>query len=385
MNDEGGPSPIIEGVAATEEQPRRGTLRLYLGAAPGVGKTFSMLQEGHRLRSHGADVVIGFVETHGRAHTAEQIGDLEVVPVREVVYRGVILHEMDTEAVIARHPEIALVDELAHTNAPGSAHEKRYQDVDDLLASGIDVISTMNIQHMESLNDVVAQMTGVRVRETVPDQILDMADQVELIDMAPQALIRRMIHGNVYPPEQARRALENFFTVGNLSALRDLSLRATAKEVEDMLVASMHDGQPNAPAGSGEKVMVAIDHRPIGKSLIREGRRMAAALRGELIVVHVEPAEGRRQARSLEEERQLRANLQLAHELGARVVWLRGKVAEEIIAYAQGSHVSQIILGHPSHTRLQQFLHGSLTDAILRGVPEIDVHIVPAPDGGRPR
>jgi two-component system sensor histidine kinase KdpD len=257
--------------------------------------------------------------------------------------------------------------------------------VDDLLAAGIDVISTMNVQHMESLNDVVEQMTGVRVRETVPDRVLDMADQVELIDMAPEALIRRMIHGNIYPPEQARRALENFFTVANLSALRDLALRATAKEVEDMLAAQMRDGQPDAARGTGERVMVAVDHRPIGKSLIREGRRMAAALRGELIVVHVEPTEGHRQTHSLEEERRLRATLQLGDDLGARVVQLQGKVAEELIAYAQSNHVSQIILGHPSHARLQDFLHGSLTDAILRGMPEIDVHIVPVPTSVGPR
>lgn len=366
------------------QAPRtRGTLRLYLGAAPGVGKTFAMLEEGHQLKSHGADVVIGFVETHGRSHTAEQIGDLEAVPVREISYKGVVLREMDTEAVIARHPKVALVDELAHTNAPGSEYEKRYQDVDELLNAGIDVISTMNIQHLESLNDLVEEMTGVRVRETVPDRVLDMADQVELIDMAPQALIRRMIHGNIYPPEQARRALENFFTVGNLSALRDLALRATAKEVEDMLAASMQDVRAGNPTPSGEKVMVAVDHQPVGKSLIREGRRMAAALRGELIVVHVEPAESRRQARTLDEERQLRANLQLADELGARVVWLRGKVADELIGYAQSNHVSQIILGRPSHTRLEEFLHGSLTYEILRSMPEIDVHVVPTPGAAR--
>jgi two-component system sensor histidine kinase KdpD len=341
-----------------------------------------MLQEGHALKAHGRDVAIGFVETHGRPHTEEQIGDLEIVPACEVPYKGVVLREMDTAAVVARHPEVALVDELAQTNAPGSEHEKRYQDIDDLLDAGIDVISTMNVQHLESLNDLVEQMTGVRVRETVPDRVLDMADQVELIDMAPQALIRRMVHGNIYPPAQARRALEHFFTVVNLSALRDLALRATAKEVEDMIATSMLDSRT---ATAGEKVMVAVDHRPVGKSLIREGRRMAAALRGELIVVYVEPVDGRRQAHSLEDERQLRANLQLADELGARVVRLRGAVSAELIAVAQSNRVSHVVIGHSTHGRLHEFLHGSVTFDLLSKMPEIDVHIVPAPGKARAR
>lgn len=363
--------------------PGRGKLLLYLGAAPGVGKTFAMLQEAHRLKAHGADIVVGFVETHGRPRTAEQIGDLEVVPPREVPYKGVVLREMDTDAVIARHPQIALVDELAHTNAPGSRHEKRYQDIFELLDHGIDVHSTMNIQHMESLNDIVEQMTGVRVRETVPDRVLDEAEQVELIDMAPEALIRRMIHGNIYPPEQAKRALENFFTAGNLTVLRDLALRATASEVEDRLAEYMRGDEIERSGQSGEKVMVAVDHRPTGKSLIREAWRMAAALKGELIVVHVDPTEGRRQAQNVEEERQLRANLQLAHELGARVVRLRGKVSDELIAYAQANNVATIVIGHPSHGRWEKFLHGSVTTDILRKMPGIDVHVVA--DGGKDR
>lgn len=365
------------------EVPGRGKLLLYLGAAPGVGKTFAMLQEAHRLKAHGADIVVGFVETHGRPRTAEQIGDLEVVPPREVPYKGVVLREMDTDAVIARHPQIALVDELAHTNAPGSRHEKRYQDIFELLDHGIDVHSTMNIQHMESLNDIVEQMTGVRVRETVPDRVLDEAEQVELIDMAPEALIRRMIHGNIYPPEQAKRALENFFTAGNLTVLRDLALRATASEVEDRLAEYMRGDEIERSGQSGEKVMVAVDHRPTGKSLIREAWRMAAALKGELIVVHVDPTEGRRQAQNVEEERQLRANLQLAHELGARVVRLRGKVSDELIAYAQANNVATIVIGHPSHGRWEKFLHGSVTTDILRKMPGIDVHVVA--DGGKDR
>lgn len=365
-------------VEPSTKTARRGRLLLYLGAAPGVGKTFAMLQEAHRLKSHGTDVVVGFVETHGRPRTAEQIRDLEVVPPSEIPYRGVVLREMDIDAVIARHPQVALVDELAHTNAPGSRHEKRYQDVFELMEHGIDVNSTMNVQHMESLNDIVEQMTGVRVRETVPDWVLDKADQIELIDMAPEALIRRMIHGNIYRPEQASRALENFFTLGNLTALRDLALRVTAREVEDQLTSYMRDGETRGDAYplSGPKVMVAVDHRPIGKNLIREGWRMAAAFKGELVTVHVEPASGHRQPQSVEEERQLRANLQLANELGAKVVRLRGKVSDELIEYARANDVSQLVIGHPTHSRLEEFLHGSVTNDILRMLPGIDVHVI---------
>jgi two-component system sensor histidine kinase KdpD len=355
---------------------KRGMLRIFLGAAPGVGKTYTMLQEGHRLKSHGEDVVVGFIETHGRPHTAEQIGDLEVVPPLEIPYKGVTLREMDTDAVIARNPKIALVDELAHTNAPGSKHEKRYQDVFELMSHGIDVITTLNIQHAESLNDIVEGLTGVRVRETVPDWVFDEAEQIELIDMAPEALIRRMVHGNVYPPEQARRALENFFTVANLSVLRDLALRATAREVEDRLTGFMESIPLTAQAGSGEKVMVAVDHRPIGKRLIRTGWRLAAALKAELIVVHVEPDTGRRQAGTVEDERTLRASLQLADELGATVIRLRGKVSDELIAYARAQKINALVIGHPSHSRLEELLHGSVTNDILREIPQIDLHVV---------
>jgi two-component system, OmpR family, sensor histidine kinase KdpD len=367
------------------EPSKRGSLRLFLGAAPGVGKTYAMLEEAHRMKARGTDVVVGFVETHGRPHTAEQIKDLEVVPPRQIPYKGVLLQELDTDAVRGRRPRVVLVDELAHTNASGSQHEKRYQDVFDVLDAGIDVFSTINIQHVESLNDVVEQMTGVRVHETVPDWVLDEADQIELIDMTPEALIRRMIHGNIYGPEQAKRALENFFTVGNLTALRDLALRATAKEVEDKLAVYMRDAEPEGRTEADEKVMVAIDHRPAGRSLIREGWRMAAALDAELVVVYVEPSEGRRQAQTIEEERQLRLNLQLADELGARVVRPRGKVSDELINYARTNHVSQLVIGHPSHNRWEELIFGSVTSDILRQMPGMDVHVIPHRDSLQPK
>ncbi len=369
------PDALLARIKA-QEAPTTGRLRIYLGAAPGVGKTFAMLQEAHRRTERGTDLVVGFVETHGRPRTAEQIGDLEVVPPREVLYKGVVLREMDTEAVIRRRPEVALVDELAHTNVPGSHHEKRYEDVQELLAAGITVISTLNIQHIESLNDTVVQMTGVRVHETIPDWVLDEAEQVELIDMAPEALIQRMKHGNIYAPEQARRALDNFFTVGNLTALRDLALRTTAREVEDKLSAYMRDQAREGPVALAERVLVAVDHRPVGKTLIRRAWRMAAALKGELTAIYVEAERGPRAALTIEDERSLRANLQLADELGAQVVRVRGKVSDELIAYARAHNVAHIVIGHPTHSRWEEFLHGSVSRDILRKMPGIDVHVI---------
>jgi two-component system sensor histidine kinase KdpD len=378
------PDELLARIKA-DELPRRGRLRIYLGAAPGVGKTFAMLQEGHRRKERGTDVVVGLVETHGRAHTAEQIGDLEVVPPREVPYKGVVVREMDTEAVIARHPRVALVDELAHTNVPGSRHEKRYEDVLDLLDAGITVITTVNVQHIESLNDIVKGITGVSVRETVPDWVVEKAEQVELIDMAPEALIRRMKHGNIYPPEQARRALENFFTGGNLTALRDLALRATAKGVEDQLSRYMRyeGGEASAPVAVADRLLVAVDHRPIGKALIRHGWRIASALKAELVVAHVEPDRGARAAQTVEDERQLRANLQLADELGAQVVRLRGRVSDELVAWARANKVTQLVIGQSTRGRWGEMLGGSVTHDLLRNARGIDVLVVAEPDEGR--
>ncbi|HVA91779.1 MAG TPA: universal stress protein [Chloroflexota bacterium] len=362
----------------TEDQPGKGKLRIYLGAAPGVGKTYAMLQEAHRRKERGTDVVIGFVETHKRPHTEARIGDLEIVPPREVPYRGVIVREIDIEAVIARRPRVALVDELAHANVPGSRHEKRYEDVRDLLNAGIHVIATLNIQHIESLNDIVKQLTGVSVRETVPDGVLVDAEEVELIDMAPEALIQRMKHGNIYPPEQARQALENFFTPGNLTALRDLALRATAQGVEEKLSHYMRgqDGDSGEPMTATDRILVAVDHRPIGKVLIRRGWRIAAALKAELIVVHVEPERGSRMARSLEDDRGLRANLQLADELGARVARVRGKVAAEVVAYAHANRVTQMVIGQSTRGRWAEMVQGSVTHDLLRLARGIDVLVV---------
>ena len=261
----------------------RGRHRVYLGIAPGVGKTYTALEELLRRKERGTDVVIGFLETHGRRKTAELAAPLEMVPRKQIPYKGVIVEELDTDAVIRRHPAVALVDELAHTNAPGSKHEKRWQDVEDLLAAGITVISTVNIQHLESLADIVENITGVQVRERVPDRLIDEADEVELIDMSPHALRQRMRHGNIYPSDRAERALQSFFREGNLMALRDMALRKVASLCEQDLEEYMQQHEIDAAWSAGERVMVCVDDQPQAQNLIRRGWRMANRYRTELL------------------------------------------------------------------------------------------------------
>ncbi|HEY8685361.1 MAG TPA: universal stress protein, partial [Chloroflexota bacterium] len=305
----------------------------------------------------------------------EQAGDLETVAPREILYNGTVRLEMDIDAVLARHPKVALVDELAHTNIPGSKHEKRYEDIRELLDAGISVITTVNVGNIESLSDYAEQITGIETQETVPDSVLDEAQQVELIDLAPEVFIQRMKDGCIFPSEQAEQALQTVFTQSNLTALRDLALRATAREVEEKLDTYLHDRKLEGLV-IGERVMVAVDHRPSGKALLRRGWRLAAALKGEFIVVHVEPVEGRRKPQSAEDEQQLEANLQFAEDLGAEIVQLRGKVSAELIAYARGHHVSHLFIGHPSHSRWGEFFRGSVTNTVLRQAPGISVHVI---------
>src|SRR5579864_8095482 len=270
----------------------RGQLRLYLGAAPGVGKTFAMLNEGRRRHGRGTDVVIGYVETHGRPMTAAQIGDLETIPRARIEYRGATFEEMDAAAVIARHPKVALVDELAHTNVPGSKNAKRWQDVEEILDAGIDVISTLNIQHLESVNDVVERITGVVQRETIPDSVVRGADQIELVDMTPEALRRRMAHGNIYAPDKIEAALGNYFRLGNLAALRELALLWVADRVEDSLQQYMADHGITSSWETRERVVVALTGAPGGETLIRRAARMAHRSKGDLLGVHVRSGDG---------------------------------------------------------------------------------------------
>ncbi len=274
------PEVGVDGTPKTGSYPhRRGRLRVYLGAVAGSGKTYAMLNEGHRREGRGTDVVVGYVETHNRPQTQAQLGDLVILPRKQITYRGVTLEEMDTESIIARHPRVVLVDELAHTNAPGSKHPKRYQDVEEILAAGIDVVTTLNIQHLESLNDLVASITGVRVRETLPDRILDQADEVELIDISPYALRQRMKHGNIYPHERIDAALNNFFREGNLTALRELALRRTAEKTESQLQEYMVDHGISQLWSASERVLVALITAPIhGKCYATPGGWLTACM-----------------------------------------------------------------------------------------------------------
>src|SRR5262245_55574805 len=296
----------------------RGRHRVYLGVAPGVGKTYTALEELHRRKGRGTDVVIGFLETHGRARTADEAAGLEVVPRKKIPYKGVTVEEMDTDAVIARHPAVALVDELAHTNAPGSRDEKRWQDVEDLLNAGITVVSTVNIQHLESLADIVENITGVQVRERIPDRVIGEADEVELVDMTPHALRQRMKHGNVYPPDRAERALESFFREGNLIALREMALRTMAQVCEQDLEEYMEQEGIDAAWSAGERVMVCVDPGAEAQNLIRRGWRMAHRYKTELLAVFVETP--RWASASPEDKRALEENLRFAEDLGAEPV-----------------------------------------------------------------
>src|SRR5690242_4036788 len=276
--------------AQTDGYPhRRGRLRVYLASAAGAGKTYAMLSEGHRREERGTDVVVGYVETHGRPQTQAQLGDLEIIPRKQVTYRGVTLEEMDTEAILVRRPQVVLVDELAHTNAPGSKHPKRYQDVEELLDAGIDVVTTLNIQHLESLNDLVASITGVRVRETLPDRMLDQAEEVELVDISPRALRQRMRHGNIYPAERIEPALNNFFREGNLTALRELALRRTAEKTETQLQEYMTEHHISEMRSASERVLVGFDARPHTREVIRDAWRLAHGLHANLIAVTIRP------------------------------------------------------------------------------------------------
>ena len=270
----------------------RGKLRIYLGAAPGVGKTFAMLNEGKRRRDRGTDVVVGFVETHGRPNTQAQLADLEVVARRRLAHRGRDFEEMDIDAVLARRPAVVLVDELAHTNVPGSRHAKRWQDVSELLAAGIDVLSTLNIQHLESVNDVVERITDVRQQETIPDEFVRQADQVELVDMTPEALRRRMAHGNIYAPEKVDAALANYFRVGNLGALRELALLWVADKVDESLQDYMADHGIEGPWETRERVVVALTGAPSSEHLIRRAARMAMRGKADLLGVHISVGDG---------------------------------------------------------------------------------------------
>ena len=363
-------------------QEGRDRLKVFLGAAPGVGKTYEMLSEGAARRSSGLDVVVGVVETHGRAETEALVHGHEVIPRTRIAYEGRTLAEMDIDAILARHPQLVLIDELAHTNAPGSRHPKRYQDVEELLAAGIDVFSTINVQHIESLNDVVASFTHVRVRETVPDRVLENAE-VQVVDIPPDELIERLKEGKVYVPEEATRALAHFFSKSNLSALRELALRRAAQAVDAQMLDYVRS---HALAGNwavGERLVVAVNELPSAEGLVRAAKRTADALRAPWTALHVETP--REQHFGEEERRRLAAALNLASQLGAAVVSVPADSAlEGIKSYVAEARATQLIVGKSARSRWFELRHGSVVDRLVRETPGVAVHVLPMP-GGAPK
>lgn len=381
MDNRPDPDQLLNHIQQDEAQKKRGKLKIFLGYAAGVGKTYAMLETAQQRRVEGVDVVIGYVETHGRAETDALLNNLEVIPRREMSYRGIILPEMDTDAILTRQPKLVLVDELAHTNVPGSRHLRRYQDVLELLNSGIDVYTTVNIQHLESLHDVVFQITGVTVRETVPDFVLDDAHEIELVDLPTDELLARLEAGKVYVPEQAERALRKFFRPGNLTALREMALRRAADRVDEQMRAYMQTHAIAGPWPAGERLMVCVSPSPLSERLVRTTRRMARGLDAEWIAAYVETP-GHTRLSEADEERVTRT-LKLAEELGAQTVRLAGRsVAEALINFALSRNVTKIVAGKPLRPRWQEWLKGSIIDQILRQSQDLDVYVIsgkPAP------
>ncbi len=357
---------------AAEQHPARGRLRIYLGMAPGVGKTYSMLEEAHRRHDRGTDLVVGFVETYGRRHTAALLDGLEAVPRRHVEYHGVVVEEMDPDGVIARHPAVVLIDELAHTNVPGSPREKRWQDVEAIRDAGIDVISTCNVQHVESVADAVETILGVPVHERIPDEAIRGADEIELVDMSPHALRQRMRHGNVYPPDRTAIALERFFTETNLMALRDLSLRFVAGQVDQELEGIVaHQGIGLPPVT--ERVMALIDESVACRRALRRASSLASALHAPWIAVAVETP-GVQQSR--DRRQNLQANVDYAVDLGAEIV--RGETTDLARGLAQVAHdrrVSHVVLVHEPRRGIG-LGRASLADRLLDAVPGLEVHLI---------
>ncbi len=365
------PEQWLEEVSPPERT--RGTLKLFLGYAPGVGKTYSMLSEGIRRRGRSEDVVAGLIETHGRKPIADLAAQLEVIPRRKIEYKGTVFEEMDVDAILARRPQVALVDELAHTNVPGSRHRKRYEDVLELLAAKIDVLSTVNIQHMESISPVVRSITGVMVRETVPDWVVASAAETVMVDLTPEALQNRMKRGDVYNLAKVDQALKNFFRRGNLIALRELALRQVAEQVDRSLEFYMttEDIRENWPVR--ERIAVCVSSNPKAQYLIARAVRMARRLDAELYVVYVDLGQDTRE----EDQKSLAANFQFAENLGAKVVRVTGaSVAQATAAFVREKRITQVIFGRSAVEGWRKYLYMSAIHRFLRDAPAVDVHIV---------
>jgi two-component system sensor histidine kinase KdpD len=365
------PEELLARVQQEEKRAEKGRHKIFLGFAAGVGKTYEMLSEANRRRQRGQDVVIGYLETHGRKGTEEQVGDLPKVPRRQVPYRGATFEEMDTEAILARHPHTVLVDELAHTNVPGSEREKRWQDVEILLEAGINVLSTLNVQHLESLNDAIYEVTGVRVRETVPDHLLKDADEVVMIDITPRALINRLERGDVYKPEKVEQAKENWFRESNLNALREIALREVAHEVDEDVAEYRREHHIEGPLATHDRIMVCISPTQSSMRLLRRGWRAAQRLKGEIVAVYVES-----RAPNPQEQETLRNDFALADRLKIPIVTLQGDIATELIRYARERGTTQIVMGHSDRSRWQEFIKGSIINRITRELRTVDILIV---------
>ncbi len=374
-NPKKSPEAWLEKAEAAEKS--RGRFKVFLGYAPGVGKTFSMLSEGMRRKTRGEDVVVGVVETHGRAGTAEVAEKLEKVPLREIDYKGTLFTEMDVDAILARRPEVALIDELAHTNVEGSRFAKRYEDVFVLLDAKIDVVTTLNVQHIESLTPRVQSLTGITVRETVPDWVLDRADEIVMIDLTPEALATRMRRGDIYPMERVERALSNFFRRGNLIALREMALQRVTRAVDRTLDNYVKVKQLGAHWTVAEKIAVCVSASATARDLIARGARLAQGMDAELYVLHVTPEGDGRGEPSENATRTLEDNLQFAENLGARVVHLKGKsVADATAQFARQERITQAIFGSSALTGLKKYLYFWQIVRFATAAPHVDLHIV---------
>jgi two-component system sensor histidine kinase KdpD len=358
---------------ASPPQKSRGIFKLFLGYAPGVGKTFSMLSEAIRRKNRGEDVVIGVVETHGRKGIEELVKPIEAVPRKKIEYKGTVFEEMDVDAILARHPQVVLVDELAHTNIPGSKHRKRYEDVQELLAGKIDVVSTLNIQHIESIAPVVRSITGITVRETVPDWVPLTATETVMVDLTPEALQNRMKRGDVYSSEKVERSLKNFFRRGNLIALRELALRQVAEQVDRSLESYMEAQDIRKNWAVRERIAVCISSNPSGQFLIARAARMARRMDAELYVVHVDREFGAKE----QNLNALAANLRFAESLSAKVVRLKGRsVADSVAEFVRSKHITHVIFGRAAVHDWRKYLYLSAVHRFLRESPAVDVHIV---------
>lgn len=356
----------------------RGMLKIFLGYAPGVGKTYAMLNEANRRLKYGKNIVVGYVENHGREETDSQIGNLEVLPRKKITYNNLEMTELDVDEVLRRQPETVLIDELAHTNVPGSKNKKRYEDVLEILDHGINVISTLNIQHLESLNDVVFQITGIRVNETLPDWILQQADEVVVVDLTPDALQNRLRRGNVYRAEKVPQALKNFFRKGNLNALRELVLRQAAEDVDEDLDNYMKREGIKDNWHTVERLMVCISSSPNAKKLIRRGARIANRYKCEWFVVSVSSTRLFFRRDAEEDKKMLASHTQLAKQLGAETVELTGRsVSETLAEYANEKHITQIVMGQSSRTKVETFFRGSTINKLIKMVRNVEIHLIP--------